>query len=270
MRKRYLFITILVLLFAYCVPAYAAPTTYTRTKNDLRLPKDVSEKNVDIDTVLKTPSVDEKAKIYDFADLLTEAEEIKIYIQLNEYINNTGIDAAIITTNDLGGLAMKDYTYNFYDYNDFKTIGVAFVIYVGNDRTSIFMGNNGPASSEVFTAYTDKNVTQILKYVYDQHIKDKDYVGACETYIKLIDGFYVNSFGSYKVGEDDNNTMSFPWIEVAIISFVLSFILIVLVITKYQKPERRVDLTIRKAINTNSMVVKCEYDRAVVEKATNS
>ncbi len=62
----------------------------------------------------------------------------------------------------------------------------------------------------------------------------------------------------------------FPWIEITIISVVLTFIVTVLVITKYQKPEKRSDLTIKKSINQTSMIVKCEYDRPLVEKAENS
>ena len=82
MKKKLLFYLILFFTFLSFVPVHAAPTTFTRTKDDLRLPYDVGANDVVIEEVLKTPSVDEKAKIYDFANVLTEAEETKIYIQI--------------------------------------------------------------------------------------------------------------------------------------------------------------------------------------------
>ena len=267
MKKR-LFILILFLIFTSYIKVLAAPVSYERSVTDLRLPKDVDLGKINIEDVLKTPSVDAKDKIYDFANILSDAEEAKIFIQLNEYINNTGLDAIIVTTNDLKGFAMKDYTYNFYDYNDFKDNGVSFVIYVGPDKKSIFMGNNGPITSEVFTAYTDNRVSEILKYVYNNHIRDGDYYGACEAYIKLIDGFYVKTFGSYKVGEEITQAKSYPWIEIVIVAFVLTFIGAVLVVTRYQKPQVRSDQSIKKALSETTMIVKCEYDKPVAEKIT--
>lgn len=270
MKKRlFLFVLLFLSFFAFQLDVYAAPVTYERTIVDLRLPSDVDTTKVNMEEVLRVPSVDSKAKVYDFADLLSDAEETKIYIQLNEYINNTGLDAAIVLTNDLCGFAMNDYTYNFYDYNDFKDDGIVFVIYVSGTDKSIFMGNNGPRTSEVFTAYTDSRVSEILKYVYQNYIEKSDYVGACENYITLVDGFYVKSFGTYRVGDDGDIVEEFPWVAVILISIAISFIIVVLVITKYQRIEKRVDQTIKKAIKSDSMIVKCEYDRPVTSK-TNS
>ena len=89
-------------------------------------------------------------------------------------------------------------------------------------------------------------------------IEKDDYMGACESYISLIDGIYVKTFGSYKVGSDGDDR--FPFIEIVIISLVLTFISAVLVYTKYQKPQRMIDQSIKSALNSTTMVVKCEHD----------
>ena len=260
-----LFIPLLFLIFISCIKVYAAPVSYERTTTDLRLPEDVDLESIHVEDVLKIPSVDEKDKIYDFADILTDTEETKIFMQLNEYINNTGLDAIIITTNDLKGFAMKDYTYYFYDYNDFKDEGIAFVIYLGPDKKSVFMGNNGPVSSDVFKVYTDSRVSEILKYIYDNYMKTDDYYGACETYITLVDGFYLKTFGSYKV-EEIQTIQSFPWIEILIVASVLTFIVTVLVVTKFKKQSVYIDHSVQKALSESTMIVKCEYDKPVAEK----
>lgn len=265
MKKKLLFILLFVCAFSLKL-VHAQPTVYERTPGNLLLPSDVDMTKISVDAVMRVPAVDAKAKIYDFADLLTDAEESQIYIQLNEFTNNTGLDAVIVTTADLAGFAMSDYTYNFYDYNDFKDNGIAFVIYVSEDTRSIYMGNNGPRNSEVFTAYTDSRVASILKYVYQNHIQKNDYVGACESFIKLADGFYIKSFGTYHVTDGGDVVKTFPWVSIIIITVFVSFIIVVLVISKFQKHEKKVDTTLKKAIQTSSMIVKCEYDRPYMNK----
>lgn len=266
MKKKYVFSLILLFIFLFGISVWAMPETYIRTREDPKVPSDVVVDNSNIEDILKIPAVDAEKKIYDFADLFTEAEESKIYIQLNEYINNTGLDAAIVTTDTIKGFPLNEYTYNFYDYNDFKPDGIAFVIYKGPNGVSIFMGNNGPKTSEVFEAYTDNRIEQILKYVYENHIRSGDYVGACEDYIKLVDGFYIKTFGEYKVGEEKpkpNKMENYPWIAVIIISLTLSFIVVVLIFTKFKKPVVRPDYTIKRGLRSNAMIVKCEYDKPI-------
>ena len=264
MKKGILLSFIIFLIIPISV--FATPTSYERTDGDLRLPSDVVVDEKNYLEIMGTPSVDARHKIYDFADLLTDAEETKVYMGLNEFTNNTGLDAIIITTDNLNGFQMNEYTYHFYDYNDFQDIGVAFVIYQSPEGPSIFMGNNGPRTSEVFTAYTDSRIQEILKYVYENHIRSGDYYGACEDYIKLIDGFYIKSFGTYKVGEHGEIVKEFPWLEVFVVSLAISFIIIVLMITKYKNPTKRVDQTIKNGLNTKTMVVKCEYNKPISGK----
>lgn len=257
---------VLFLAFTACLPVYASPNTFSREDGDFRLPSDVDLERVDIEDVLATPSVDPNAKIYDFADLLTDAEETKVYIQLNEFILKTGINAIIVTTNDISHFSLREYTYHFYDYNDFADVGVSFVIYMNGDSPSISIVNNGASNSEVYEAYTDSRVQEMLKHIYNTHIKEQDYLGACEKFVLLIDGFYDKTFGASKLLPSSKEDSSFPWVEVFIISGALSFIVIVLVISKYQKPVVRVDQLVKKSVNNMTMTVKCEYDKPLGSK----
>lgn len=256
-------------LFLSFIKVYAAPVTYPRTSDDLRLPKNVDVEVVNVEEVMKIPAVDVKAKIYDFADILTDAEEARLFIQLNEYINNTGFDAIIVTTDNTNDLALKDYTYDFYDFNDFLDNGVSFVIYVGEDKTSIFMGNNGTQNSDVFTAYTNSIVSEILKNVYTDYIEKKNYVGACEEYVSLIDKYYLYAFGSYKDAEVETDT-SIPWVGIIAVSCALTFIIVVLIVTKHKKLPHRVDLSIKNALSETTMTVRCEYDNPIVGNNVNN
>ena len=189
-------------------------------------------------------------------------QNIEKKVDLNEYIKNTGIDAIIVTTDDLAGFEINDYIYHFYDYNDFQNIGISFVLYTNNGNPSVFVGRNGPKGSEVFNAYPDATISSVLKTIYTQHIAKGNYVGAFQTYIQLIDGIFVKVYGQEPIGTA--STKSFPWVEVIVISFALSFIIVLLVISKYQRPLKLIDYTVKNSVNETTMIVKCEHDRPVV------
>lgn len=257
----------LLFIFLTCLPVSALVETYPRDKDNLRLPSDVDQTRVNVDDVLKIPSVDSDKKIYDFADLLTDAEETKIYIQLNQFIESRGINAIIITTNDLAGFSIIDYASHFYDYNDFADVGVTFIIYMNGDAPSISIVNSGAATSEVYEAYTDKRIQEMLKHIYFNHIESGDYVGACDKFVVLVDGYYVKTFGEKTLTPPEDET--FPWVEIVIITFSVTFIIVLLMISKYQKPAVRVDQLVKKSVNAGAMVVKCEYDKPLVSQEEN-
>ena len=262
MKKKLLLIYLFVLLFPICL--FAKPVTYTRTEEFLRVPADVEVNPDIIKNILDTPSIDSDAKIYDFADLLTEDEKSKIYSQASDFIENTGLDIAVVTIDDLAGKTISQYAYDFYDYNDFKDRGITFFINVSTPKTSIYMSTNGATGTEARVAYPDNVISKILEYIYDKKIQKQDYYGACQMFIKLADGFFYEKYGNQKVGDVEIKVKGpLPITEISIISIVLTFIIVGLVITKYQKNTRHVDMTVKKAINETSMIVKCEYDKPV-------
>ena len=65
MKKKLFLLLFLFAFFSFKI-VYASPITYSRTSDDLRLPKNVDVGAVNVDEVMKIPAVDSKAKIYDF------------------------------------------------------------------------------------------------------------------------------------------------------------------------------------------------------------
>lgn len=249
-------IIIVLILFISFFVVNARPNTYIRNNNNLLVPKDVVVDENNIDSIMKTPAVDEEKKIYDFSDLLTEDEEEDILLKINEYTKNTGIDVCIIIVSDLGGVSINDYAYNFYDYNDFLDSGVVFVIYNNDLKTSVFMGNNGPKDSVVFTTYTNARINEILKYIYDNDIKSGEYYRACLSFIKLIDGFYIKDYGI------NNNSGSRNLILIIVISLSVTVLIVLAMLVLFQK-NNRVKNIIADALDKNEMIVKCLYDRSI-------
>lgn len=100
--------------------------TQVRTRKNLL----VSDKKIEltesiINDILKTPAVDAKLKIYDFANLISKADEEKLYDTFSKYIAKTNIDIILVTSNDNNRTstgnyyAWTKYANDFFDYNDF-------------------------------------------------------------------------------------------------------------------------------------------------------
>ena len=240
---------------------------YERTNQDLRVPKDVKVDSSNVSDVLKTPSINAEEKIYDFAELLTEKEERELYNQVIDFIEATKIDALIVTTRDLFGYPISSYAYNFYDYNDFYQEGIIFVIYVdANDKAEIFMGNNGDENSKVFKVYDNDNIQSILKYTFEKHISKEEYYLACKDYFTIIERLYTKAFGNYIVDEDGNVVSNIPWIYLFLISIAFTFMIVLMIMTKYTMKTKRNDVTIKNSIDSSNMILKREYDKLISTK----
>ena len=224
-RLKYLF-----LLIVLCTPFFvrASTNTYVRTAEKPLVPRDVVVDTTNLDKILKTPAVAPTEKIYDFADLYSEQQEKLLFKQIDDYMDNSGIDLVVVTTNDLNGFEISDYAYNFYDYNDFGIEGVIFVIYMGPTEPEVYMGNSGDKTGKVFATYSRVRIEQTLKYIYND-LKKGNYYEATKNYIKIIDGFYnIDTTGEYVVNEEGEVVREIPWIEIVILTAALTFIAVIL------------------------------------------
>lgn len=264
MKKLKIFLIIL-LIFITNIDVNASTNTYTRTKNKLLIPDDVVVDSNNIGDILNTPAVSSKEKIYDYAEIFSKDQEEYLYERLTNYINNSKIDGIIITTRDLGGYSINQYTYNFYDYNDFADEGVAFIIYLGDNEPKIFMGNSGPRDGKVFSLYNEERIKQILEYVY-QDIKIGNYYSATENYIKIIDGFYnLDRNGNYRLNTNGNIVRIVPWFEVSLLAATLTFIIIMLLIFKLNT-KSMVSYGLDDNINNSTMMVRLLEDTLIETK----
>ena len=257
-----------ILFFLFIVDCNAAPTTYNRDIDNPRIPdkmQNTIEKNPElINTILNVPAVDEKQKIYDFIDTFDDKELKSIKKQLVNYTTNTKFDSVIVITDDLKGYNLAEYAYKFYDYNEFSKNGIIFLIYKeSEDNTNIFMGNSGSRDGKIFKIYTDEKINAILRYLYDNDIRKKDYLKTCEDYIALTDAVYLDVYGKYQLKNIKNELRNIPLLETILIACSITFIIVLICVSKFSiVTKRRVD-TIKKSLNKTNMVIKCEYDRPI-------
>lgn len=254
---------IIILLFTFLFIPYnciASVKTYQRTNDNYLVPKDVIVNSNNVVNVLKTPAVSSSEKIYDFADLFTEEEKKDIYKKMEQYIKKSNMDSIIVTTKELNGQSLSDYTYNFYDYNDFKNNGIIFVIYIKDTEPEIFMGNGGTASAY----YTDSIIRQTLIHVY-KDIASKNYYKSVLDYCKIVDGVYSltqERQGAYKVTNNGEVSLVIPWFEIIVLAGSLTFI-ILFVFYKVVKKKNKNEINdmLQSCLDNSTLTVKTEYDR---------
>ncbi len=130
---------------------------------------------------LNIPTVDTSKKVYDFADLLTTAEEDNLYNSITEFIANYDLDMAIVTTLKNSTSAMR-YAEDFYDYNGFGTDstndGIIFLIDM--DNREMYIATTGMAQ----LIYDDYRINKILDATYDE-ITTEDYYGCAGEFVRL-------------------------------------------------------------------------------------
>ena len=263
MKKLLNFIFIVALFYFISINCYASTNTYVRSSNNLRVPADVKVDGNNINNILSTPSVSSSEKIYDYADMFSTEQENKLFDQISDYVRKTKYDCVIVTTRDLLGLNITNYTYNFYDYNDFKDEGVIFVIYENNDKKEIFMGTSGNKNSKVFSIYNQEMINTTLKYLYDNSVSKKNYYEASKHFVMIVDGFYDRSSSGYVVDKDGNIVRDIPFLEIIILSLAISFIIIVIVIGKTYKSNKTKKNNIIDNLDKNTVMIKLKSDKLV-------
>ncbi len=214
----------------------ASTKTYPRTEDDLRINSWITVTEENKWNILQTPSVDENEKIYDFADLLTPAEEEILYEQTNEFIENNIMDIAIVTTDNNYSTASV-YADDFYDYNNFG-IGnnrAGILILIDMDNREFYISTTG----EAILIYNDARIDSILDDM-TPYMKNAEYYEALKTSITDAQKFasqgipednkdsYINEDGEYVYVKHK----TYPLLGFILTSGIVSTIILLIFINK--------------------------------------
>ena len=205
-------IKIIFYLIVICVclninDCFASTKVNVRTEGNYYVPSDVLVTESNKNAILTTPSIDAKEKIYDFAEILTDSEEKKLYNQVMQFIKGTNIDFIIVTSKEYSKTSMKDYAHDFYTYNDFGKNGV--LLFIDMKVRGVYMVVEGSA----YSIFTDSRMNPLLEASYNNMVNGS-YYKACSNFIKssgqfvdigIADGdesIKINDDGSIKVSKD--------------------------------------------------------------------
>lgn len=207
------------IFFLSFISVQASVNTYTRTDSDYLVPDYIDVTGSNRDNVLSTPAVDATEKVYDFADLLTDSEEKKLYQQATKFIKKTDLDLAIVTVSDYtkprcDGDCTRTYADDFYDYNEFgigsRHSGVLFL--VDMKTRTIYMTTTGDAMD----MYNDYRIEQIMDAIY-QEFTNQNYYDGIAKFMTILEKYdtigIANSKDSHYVISDDGSVVrDIPWL----------------------------------------------------------
>lgn len=148
------------LFFLFPIITQASTNTYPRTQEDLRIPSEVTVTEYNKNDILRTPSVDEKEKIYDFGELIDDTKEEEIYFKITEFIEKYDIDLFFVTTNEDTLKIPKNYLDDFFEYNFFglgtSRDGIGFYIDLYNREVTT------TTSGKAILYYDDERLDHML------------------------------------------------------------------------------------------------------------
>ena len=228
MKKKILFI----FLIYCCIPfqVFASVNTCTRSSINLYVPAKVDYDSSMEDDVLSTPCVDASEKVYDFADLFTEDEEVYLYNRVNEFIDKTGLDLGIATIDYNNKKSAMVYADDFYDYNDFSKNGLLFLIDM--DTREYYFTTSGQAMF-----YFDDNRTDSVLDVLYYDMVNGNYGKVANLFIDEALNYYHSGIITSKYTFDSSGKIvrKTPWLLLGIISFVVALIITLILKGKNKK-----------------------------------
>lgn len=260
--KKLMYVVIICILFN-CTEVFASTKVNIRTDEDYLVPEDVVVNESNRNSILNTPAINASEKVYDFAEVLTDAEEELIYKQIEKFVNQTNIDLVIVTIKSNPVESTKDYAHNFYNYNYFKNDGVLFLI--DFDKSGIYMVTNGSA----YELFPNSRMQPILKNIYNQILK-KNFYGACSMFVNSISGFV--GIGEVTKGEDvvidvdgtiHKNSIVIQALVIALIGTVIGMIILVSM-NKMVWPAT----SSREFLNKDSVVINEISDKHISSRTT--
>lgn len=255
--KKVMYIISIIVLFC-SIDVFASTKVNIRSETNYYLPSDVRVSESNRGSILSTPAINASEKIYDFAEILTENEEKKLYKNIKHFIKETDIDLVIVTikenvkglANDTANTRMKLYAHDFYNYNDFKKNGLLLLIdmHVGG----IYMVTEGRAVE----LFPNSRMNPILKNVYDK-VSKKEYFSACNGFITSVSDFVnigLPGDDDEHIIDDDGNVVDDVFgniLWMILISFVVSGIVVGVMINSYK--EQKLNKISKDYLNRDSI-----------------
>ncbi len=251
---------IIVTIFFISVDMYSANVITKNRTEDINygVNKKWEINNSNLSNVLKTPFVDASEKVYDFSDILTDIEEKKLKVKIDNFIRLTNMDMVIVTENIpyIIDLVNEEYAADFYDYNDF---GIDFTNYSG-----VFFLRNTYESDKYYNIYTFgdaqlyfsfERLEETLDNVY-YDINNDYYLNGFTTFINDMTDYYKSGIPddmkNYYI--DDMGYIEEKYNPPIFLAFIISLIITIIIMS----------ILIKK----NKMIKKEKEAKAYLEKET--
>lgn len=271
MRKKLIFKFIISCLLFVNINVFASVNTYERTEEDLRVSESILVDDSNISDILNTPSVDETEKVYDFANLFSEDEEVEIYNKISDYISISNYDLAVVTINENNKTDEVSYADDFYDYNYFgfdeSFSGLLFLIDM--DNRVIYISTTGYG----IKMYDDNRIDRIIDVGYDDLVNG-DYANSIIRMISKTYDYYQAGFPESNenliidgsdVYYDEDKTLIDYLMPMFGISFIITLIVSLIMYNKTRLKIKSIN-TVSYLTNERDINVQRQFIRSSVSR----
>ena len=253
----------------------------TRDSSDYHISKKFitdSLTNKKISAALSTPYVDSSLKVYDAAGLLGDSEYEIVQRRVKQFINSTGLDMAIVTTDfnpksyGNGNEPWEEFAIDFYEYNDFGTgattkygyNGVVMAIDMKYRAVSIF------DFGELYYTYNVAryNYNTFLDHI-EPYVKAGSYADAMLVFIDDYENQYHASVYSYEHRDEENaKTLNLIlWIVIgSVVGFVMLCVGLPIAFLKNASPHTGSGYDAKDYIVDNSFAITYEDEKLIGSK----
>lgn len=143
MKKILTFCFCLILLFFGSVSADEIETYERNSSNRYGIPKRFETGQKQMNAALKTPYVNSKELVYDFAELFTLEEVEQLKEDTKRISEQENYKVVIVTISNLDTRTPREYADDFFDYNDFGKDGILLLISIGSRDVYISTSGEG-------------------------------------------------------------------------------------------------------------------------------
>jgi len=261
----------LILIFCFSFNVYASTNVEERSENDLKIHESIVVNDENIDNILNTPIIDEKEKIYDFADLFTSEQEKGIYFKIESFIDSSNYDLAVVTINENNKADEVEYADDFYDYNyfGFDSSFSGLLILIDMDNRVIYVSTTGYA----IAMYDDYRIDQIIDRGYND-LASGQYSACIIKMIEELERYYDLGFPSNNddlvidgddVYYDDSRSLSDNLKYSAIGAVIITIIVSVIMYNK-TRLKIKVNNVVSYLVSENNIQIKKNFLRSSVSR----
>ncbi|MBR6014922.1 MAG: TPM domain-containing protein [Firmicutes bacterium] len=143
-------------------------------------------------------------RVYDGGDYIEDEAQNELDAKAVEISDRYGIDVVVWVVSSVGDQNYRDYSDDAFDYNNYgygdDYDGVFLLICMDPDNRGLWISTCGDAEY----IYYDQDFDILEGYIID-YLRDRDFVGAINTYLDVTDSFLndeINGSGHYWTSEE--------------------------------------------------------------------
>lgn len=234
MKKSKYLLLFIILFSLFSINVNATTVTFTRDANNnygVNKKWTINENNKD--NVMRTPLVDASKKIYDYANIITDEEEEKLYNSIMDFRKKYNTEVVILTVKEsyYSDSKNEELASDFYDYNDF---GIDFSKYDG-----ILIYRNAYEADPYYDIYTFGDAQLYFNsYRYDQVLDDVyndlhngNYYRGFSMFLDYFNNYYEDGVAMKDYYVDDMGYLQEKFVPPFLLATIISGVVTAIVVT---------------------------------------